>query len=280
MICSRIIKKVRKILGVPQKQIFADRSSTFEIAKSTHIQNSRIVLKGNSRLLLDEGVVLRDVLMEIEDSEVVIGRQTEMVAVNCFCKKQTLVHITSNVHMASYDLMLNHGLLEIGDYCEFYQGRNGLRPYIQILEGEVHISDHNVVKADFWVRFGGKIKVGVYNCINERTELRADNQIVIGNYNMISYECNIWDTNTHCMYEVEKRRDITRNMYPVIGGEFECPKTKPVFIGSDCWIGKRAVLLKGTIIEDKAIVGVGTLVSNQTIHEGKKAVNPKACEVE
>ena len=280
MVCSRIIKKIRTILRVPQQQIFADKLATFEIAKSAHIQNSRIVLKGNSHLRLDEGVVLRDVLMEIEDSDVLIGRQTEMVAVNCFCKKQTAVHISSNVRMVSYDLMLNRGLLEIGDYCEFYQGRNGLRPYIQILEGEVRISDHNVIKADFWVRFGGRIKVGVYNCINERTELRADNQIVIGNYNMVSYECNIWDTNTHCIYEVERRRDITRNMYPIIGGELECPQTKPVQIGSDCWIGKRAILLKGTIIEDKAIVGVGTLVSNQTIHVGKKAVNSKAYEVE
>ena len=259
--------------------IFADKQSCVNIAQTAQIINSRIVIKGNSHITIGDGAVLKNVLLEIEDSDCVVSN-VYMNDVNCFCKNNTNVNIASDVNIEHYDIMLNNAILIIAESCILNQGRNALRPYFNIANGKVSIAEKNVICADFWVRFGGSVQVGKYNCINERTELRSDESIIIGDYNMISYECNIWDTNTHCMYDKEKRREVTRNMFPLIGGEFERPKTKPIQIGSDCWIGKKALLLKGTILEDRTIVGVGVTVSNQTIHYGKKAIAQKAIEVD
>ena len=65
------------------------------------------------------------------------------------------------------------------------------------------------------------VRIGNYNNINERSWLRADEQITIGDYNQISYNVMIWDTNTHNIYTPSKRRELTEKYYPFFGYEYE-----------------------------------------------------------
>ncbi len=71
----------------------------------------------------------------------------------------------------------------------------------------------------------------------------------------------IYDTNTHVMYAPEKRRQMTMKDFPDIGMEYEKPVTKPVIIGSDCWFGKRAVVLKGCNIGNGVVVSTNSVVT-------------------
>lgn len=279
MICSKIIRKIKKLLGIKPQMLFIDTSSRVEVSPSASIKNSRIELKGKSRLKIGDGVVIDGTYIVLEDSELIILSNVQISNVNLFAKSNSSINLSDSVQINCYDWMIWQSVVTIDKNCVFNQGRNALRPYVNLSEGQLHISDHNVIRADFWIRFGGVVKVGQYNCINERTELRCDEQIRIGDFNMISYDCNIWDTNTHCIYSPSVRREKTISDFPVIGSESERPKTKPVIIGNDCWVGKGSVILKGSVLENEAIVATRAIVSNQTIHENRKAVTNKSLEL-
>lgn len=279
MICNKIIRKIKKLLGIKPQMLFIDTSSQVEVSPSASIKNSKIELKGKSCLKIGDGVVVDGTYIILENSELTIASNVVMSNMNVFAKKDSNMFVSNLVKIDKYDWMLEESVVTIGDNCVFNQGRNALRPYFNISEGQLHISDHNVIRADFWIRFGGVVNVGQYNCINERTELRCDEQIRIGDFNMISYDCNIWDTNTHCMYEPGIRRQKTIAEYPIIGGESECPKTTPIVIGSDCWVGKGAVILKGSVLEDSVVVGTRAIVSNQVIRSHCKVISLKGVEI-
>ena len=82
----------------------------------------------------------------------------------------------------------------------------------------------------------------------------------------------IWDTNTHNIYTADKRRVLTDSKYPSFGYEYEKPKTSPVTIGSDNWIGKNVSLLKGTKIANRCIIGYSTVLSNIKLEDNKTIV--------
>lgn len=184
----------------------------------------------------------------IENSTIKVGAKARLI-------------IGKGVKILNYRIVIEEGEMIVGDNCLLHQANNPGVPEIVILKGSLKIGNNNVIRADISVRFGGKCSIGRYNCLNEHTELRCDEQVDIGDFNMISYECMIYDTNTHVVYEPGKRRGMTMNDFPEIGKEYEKPVTKAVSIGSDCWLGKRAVVLKGCTIGDQAIVSACSVVT-------------------
>lgn len=166
------------------------------------------------------------------------------------------------------------GSLYVGDENIFEKGYS-YRAFSINSNGHIFIGNRNRLRGRIWLRYGGTLKIGDYNNINEDCEIRCDESVTIGNYNQISYECMIWDTNTHCIYPVEKRRVLAESKYPLFGFEYERPKTKAVSIGDDCWIGKRVAILKGSVIGNRCIIGYGTTVSNQIVPENKTVTEQK-----
>ncbi len=175
--------------------------------------------------------------------------------------KNAKLTIEKGVKISGYIINVNSGELIIKEGTILSQGNNALSPRIDISGGQLIIGNNNHIKAEFCIRFGGKCSIGNYNCINENTEIRCDEEINIGDFNMISYECIIFDTNTHVMYPPEVRRKMTMKDFPSIGTEYEKPVTAPVKIGNDCWLGKRAVLLKGSQLGNNSIVALCALVT-------------------
>lgn len=255
------------------QMVIADVRGQVSVAPTARVENSRIEIKGSSKLVIDDDVTVRDTLIVLRDSDLHISRGTVLDSVNMFAERNSTISIGQNSEIIKYDYMLYSARFSSDRECHFVQGRNALRPYFNITSGDVYIGDHNVIRADFWVRFGGQVHIGQYNCINERTEIRCDESVTIGSFNMISYDCSIWDTNTHCQYDIEKRRAKTIKDFPIIGKETERPKTKPIVIGDDCWVGKYATLLKGTTLNNQVTIGVRTLVSNREIPCGAKVVS-------
>lgn len=272
MICKILSRKLKKFLGIKPRQIFIYDNARAIIDAGVVIENSRIELRGDAVLNILPGCILRNCYLKLNGGLLLVQNNSVCIDVNYFADNAKVV-FGEETNVSSYDFMLSSAQIQIGNKCFLYKGRNVLRPYISINNGELVICHHNVIKNDFWIRFGGKCNIGSYNCINERTEIRCDENITIGDYNMISYECNIWDTNTHVIYDKEKRREMTRRDFPNIGNEIERPKTRPILIEDDTWIGKRVNILKGTTLRSASIVGVGTTISGKEIQENLIAVS-------
>lgn len=145
---------------------------------------------------------------------------------------------------------------------------------IMLKDGELHVGSHSRLRASIVVRFGGVCRIGDYNAINEETEIRCDEAITIGSFNMISYRCQINDTNTHNLLPIEERRQRTIHEYPVIGSEVQRPPTEPVQIGDDCWMGKGATILKGVTIGDRVVISTQAVVTKSVPSFSIVAGNP------
>lgn len=145
---------------------------------------------------------------------------------------------------------------------------------INIECGSMCVGHHTkIVCKRIWIRFGGNLNIGHYTNINNGSEIRCDESVSIGSFNQISYNVRIWDTNTHTILSPEDRRKITVEKFPYFGYEKSRPKTAPVAIGDDCWIGEQAAIMKGSIVGDECIVGFGTLVVGKTLPPRSRAVN-------
>ena len=174
------------------------------------------------------------------------------------------LEIGDNVCIENSIVSIDNGKCFIGNNSIIGSLSNKL--LLNIEKGEIHIGHHSKIDASrFWVRFGGIISIGDYTNINRGSEIRCDESVSIGSFNQISYNVNIWDTNTHNILSKEERRKTTFSHYPYYGYEDKKPKTKKIIIGNDCWIGEKASILKGTSIGDDVIVGYNCLLTNQTI---------------
>lgn len=164
------------------------------------------------------------------------------------------------------------GTVTIGKNNILYGYKNNNKLSI-IVNGNLNIGNYNRVQSSILIRYGGEVTIGNHNNINHESELRSDEKISIGNFNQISYKVIIWDTNTHNIYPAQVRRNLTIDKFPIFGYEYEKPKTKPVFIGDDCWIGREAALLKGAVLSNKCILGFRTVLSDFKTEESTTIVS-------
>lgn len=174
----------------------------------------------------------------------------------------------------------NGGYAEIGAHSFFERGNNATRPEYIINSGTLKVADHTKLACQrLWIRYGSCITIGQYTNVNSGSEIRSDEKVTIGNYCQLSYNLRIWDTNTHCAYSPEKRRELTRDHFPSFGYEYERPRTAPVMIGDGAWIGERASILKGTTLGKNVIVGYNTTVTGKQIPAGKTVVQEIALRI-
>lgn len=201
-----------------------------------------------------------------------IGKGVKISSSKIFVSSGATLVIKSGVSIKNVNIFVSKGEVTIGENSTLL-GTDYKNQEIIIDSGILKVENHVKLQAKrIWIRFGGMVTIGNYTNINAESEIRADELVKIGDYNQISYHVNIWDTNTHNIYLPEKRAELTRKYFPYYGYEYEKPKTRPVIIANNCWIGERASLLKGTKIGDNVIVGYNTLLSNITIEDNKKVV--------
>lgn len=133
------------------------------------------------------------------------------------------------------------------------------------------IGDHCVIKSSFLSNLVGlysrtiivtrtenaSIRIGDYVGISGTT-IYARNQITIGDRTCIGGNCKILDNDFHPI-EASKRNQLmwnetTKKMEEWIG-------SKPIYIGEDCFIGCNSIILKGTVLGNRCVVGAGSVVS-------------------
>ncbi|KJD34625.1 hypothetical protein PK35_02270 [Tamlana nanhaiensis] len=241
--------------------VTVEKGAVFKVGKKTKIKNCNIYVKKGDRLILGNNINLRNVGLTLM---VPWGFNDVKIGDNC--------------SISDYDINVTKGCIDIGSYNILDKADEAKKPTLEIF-GEFSLGHYNRLRCTVKTRFMGKVKIGDRNAINERTEIRSDEAINIGSYNQISYDCVFWDTNTHNLYKAEKRRDITDEQYPSFGLEYEKPKTAPINIGDDCWIGRGVSVLKGTNVSNKCVVAYGTLLSNITIEENKTVFNQSSLKI-
>lgn len=174
------------------------------------------------------------------------------------------LEIGDNVRIENTTISIDKGTCSIADYSLIGNTKELL--YLNIESGELHIGHHSKIDVRrIWIRFGGKVNIGNYTNINAGSEIRCDESVTIGDYNQISYNVNIWDTNTHNILPVDERREIAEQYYPYFGKEIKRPSTSPVIIGNDCWIGQNTTILKGSQLNSEVIVGYNCVIAGKTI---------------
>ena len=273
-------RKIRRLLrdwtDFKHNKVFVSQGSVFTRSRSTDLRNTVIKMTGDSSLIIEDGAQVHDsTFILTEGSHIIIGRNAVIGQVNLCLWKNSKLTIGENCSVFCVNFSLGKGMVEIGEHNVLHRGNQSDKPQFSIADGTIEIEDHNNVKTSCWVRFGGRLHIGRYNCINEGSEIRCDESVRIGSYNMISYQCDIWDTNTHCSYSLEEKKQMFEQDFPRVGQEKSKPDTRPVVIGDGNWIGKRACILKGSCITDNVTVGTRAIVSNQVLNEGATFISEK-----
>ncbi|GAB1858532.1 hypothetical protein MHTCC0001_33710 [Flavobacteriaceae bacterium MHTCC 0001] len=257
---NRLFFEKKVIYLMSSSRVTVESGGVFRKGKNVTIKNSNIYVKKGDTLIIGDDTSIID-----SNLNMIVGKESK-------------IEIGRHCIINQFNLGLSNGNIKIGDNNFIEKGGQSDLPFFEV-EGDLSIGDYNRIRCNIWIRFNGSVSIGSRNAINERTEIRCDDKVEIGDYNQISYDCVIWDTNTHNIYKAEKRRDITDKQYPDFGLEFEKPKTQPIFIGSDCWIGRDVSILKGSEINNKCILGYGVLVSNVSVEDNKTVINQPSLKV-
>ena len=239
------------------KRISISRSVSL-LGDFENVKNSIIQIGSFAKISIGKGVVIKNSQIQVDGGELIIG---------------------DGVHISDYSIDITpSSRVYLGANCILERGDNWRNPCFYVWDNSsLIIANNNRIRCDIMCRFGGHCEIGEYNCINERTEIRCDESVKIGAFNMISYNCRIWDTNTHAFYKDDTRRRMTREEYPNIGSEKDKPVTRSVVIGDDCLLGEECVILKGSNVGNRCVIGVHSVVAGASIPTGTMAVgNPVA----
>jgi acetyltransferase-like isoleucine patch superfamily enzyme len=210
-----------------------------------------------------------------KNSDIVIEKNVKFNNVMISVSSGSKLFIAQGTRLKNVNLSVK-GDVYIGKNNFIYSQNKSQRLYIDI-HGKLLIGSDNRLETNMRVRFNGVLSIGNYTNINTHSEIRCDEKVSIGDYNQISYNVVIWDTNTHNIYSAAKRRDLTETKG--IGFEFEKPKTKPIFIGHDCWIGRDVAILKGVTVQNKCIIGFRTLLTEINLIENTTAVSDNSIKM-
>jgi acetyltransferase-like isoleucine patch superfamily enzyme len=197
-----------------------------------------IRLSGTSSLTLGKNITFDGVLFISGSSQVVIEDDCSLTGVRFY------VSGNSNVYFGKGSVLCPGPLGYLN---------------INIIEGAFSLKGFNKIMSEILVKFGGKLIIDRFTGIGYNSEIRCEESITIGSYGLFSYDVNIYDSDTHST-DWKKRRERIEAGYPVGASEVEKPKTKPVIIGDDVWIGKGATITKGTQIGNRCMIGIRTVV--------------------
>jgi acetyltransferase-like isoleucine patch superfamily enzyme len=115
------------------------------------------------------------------------------------------------------------------------------------------MGDYNAFTSGCWLwpqnaDFEGiRIRIGSHNYFNRNVMIDACGCIEIGDYNMFGPDIYITDSNHRF------GADMSPGAQPMAEGI--------VKIGSHCWIGAKAIILKDVVLGDYCVVGAGAVVT-------------------
>lgn len=96
------------------------------------------------------------------------------------------------------------------------------------------------------VRKGAECRIGSNTAVNSNNMIACRERIVIGDGVQLSPNVQIYDHD----HDFRHPEGLNANHF----------KTSPVVIGNNCWIGANTVILRGTTLGDRCVVGAGCVI--------------------
>lgn len=217
------------------------KSKGFPIGELIVLGKVQIKIDDSSKIYLGDKVVLENcTIILTNNSELFLAQQTVVRGVSLFLNKGAVLKTDKHV------------LIE------------QIPPYLQKIQmssnSKCLIGEGSRIRCSIKASASGEIVIGKRTFINQGSELRCQTSITIGDYVLVSYEVDIFDNNTHSTDWRERREAILNSPMNEMIDKFT-PKTQPITVGSDCWIGKRAAILKGVNIGERSIVALGSVIT-------------------
>lgn len=100
-----------------------------------------------------------------------------------------------------------------------------------------------------------RLTIGAFSSIGDRVQVHCCEKVSIGDYVLVSWDCNILENNFHTTTD---------------GGI----SSAPIVIGDRVWIGCRAIILAGVTIGEGSIVAAGSVVTRDVPPGTLVAGNP------
>lgn len=125
-------------------------------------------------------------------------------------------------------------------------------------KSQMIIGKHVDVNGCLSVGKKGKIVVGDYALIGPRAMIQAQDKVEIGRFSYIGPDVFISDSNSHSIYAKDRMIDVLGVEKGISGLN---AVTKPIKIGHHAWIARRAMIMKGITIGDRAIVAANAVVT-------------------
>lgn len=249
-------RRVLHKLAGSRARIRVDPSANFVVSKDAKLVRGNIVIGRDSSVTIEAGVLI--------DSDMTIGDNCTVV----FAKDSRLVNSSFGI--------TNGSTVHIGEGA-IINSPVSPQSSVSVDNGTFNLKPRaHVMSTSILVRFGGTLTIGSYTGIAYDSEIRCEEQVDIGSYNMISYRVCIYDTNTHST-DWRERRKRMEHCYPEGVYEEVKPATRPVFIGDDVWIGKEVTITKGARVGNRCIIGIRTVLGAEVIDDDSIVVagNPR-----
>ncbi len=150
------------------------------------------------------------------------------------------------------------GTLQFGCFWDLWKGKGGIVLHEGAslrIRGNVVIGDGVIIE----VHAGASLEIGAQTFINPNARVIALESIRIGADCAVAWDVHIMDGDRHFFLDA--------------GGGRE-KNTAAIEIGDHVWIGARSLILKGTRIEDGAVIGAGSVVSGHIAARTVVAGNP------
>lgn len=154
------------------------------------------------------------------------------------------------VYRSRYDAKTVVGAnVRIGAGCQWEVGKNSTL----IIGDNVTIRNNCLIA----LKENAIIIIGNNTYIGPHSELFIEQKLEIGSSTLIAQRALIIDYN----HKWDKIDGVSRSEFT----------SAPIAIGSKCWLGAQAIVLAGSIIEDKALVGAGVKVRGR-VGAGEKKI--------
>ena len=121
----------------------------------------------------------------------------------------------------------------------------------------------------------GRVAIGRNTFIGEHSRIWSAQSITIGSYVLISHNVNVHDTRGHPISYRERRIEIDEILPRLIASDHTFDlAAQPIVVEDDVWVGFNAIIRGGVRIGRGAVVGAGTIVTDDVPSFAVVAGNP------
>lgn len=150
-----------------------------------------------------------------------------------------------------------------------------IKNYRQI-RNAINIGADSVVEGELMLfRHGGNISIGANCYIGPGTRIWSAKEIKIGSRVLISYGVSIHDNISHPIDPVLRHEDFKHIFFKGGFQENVDLKEETIIIGDDAWIGFNTIILKGISIGKGAVIGAGSLITEDVPDNAIVVGNPQ-----